>query len=513
MKEEEFDPSTSEAFQKNLDKVFAELVAEKEEVPLDTSVENDFQWIDIDEEIKKGTEKETTDETASAKEETELQAQSDLQTQKASSYKMTEVTDFDNIPLMSTEQEEELLRGINEALAAQIASEFEQPEQNEGEEEKAVNPVVRVWKKIPKWAKASMITLGSIILVFGLLLGTRPGRRVLYSIVANVVHSGIVNEDPNKDNVYEGPLGDEYVNPDEVAKDEEGNTLDDEGNVIILPSEDEDKDLLRSEDYCYNILLMGEEAINSYGANGRTDMIMIATVNAKEKKLKLTSLMRDMYAQIPGHDDNKINAAYAKGGAKLLVATVEQNLKIKIDGYVKVGFDGFEQIIDRLGGVEISLTAEEAEYLRTHNYISNPAYRNVVAGKQIFNGNQTLGYCRVRYVPTADGLYNDHGRTARQRAVLMQLFQKYKTHNFVELAGILYDCLGLVSSDLTAQEMTDLLELVIEERILTLETSQVPAKGTYSDTYVGKMSVLSVNWAENSRILQDFIFGPEEETE
>ena len=255
---------------------------------------------------------------------------------------------------------------------------------------------------------------------------------------------------------------------------------------------------------------MGEEAIRSNGARGRTDLIMIATINAKDKTLKLSSLMRDMYVQIPGHEDNKLNSAYSKGGASLLVDTVELNLKIKIDGYILVNFEGFEQIIDRLGGVEVSLTEEEAQYLRTHNYISNPAYRNVVAGKQIFNGNQTLGYCRVRYVPTADGLHNDFGRTARQRTVLNQLFQKYKTHNFVQLATILYDCLPFVTSDISKDDMTKLLEMVVEERILTLQMNQVPAKGTYSDTYIGKMSVIVVNWAENARILQDFIFGPEE---
>ena len=71
-----------------------------------------------------------------------------------------------------------------------------------------------------------MITFGSVVLIFGLLVGTRPGRRILYSLVANVVHSGIVNEDPGKqEEIYEGPLGDDYINPELVEKDEEGNVL------------------------------------------------------------------------------------------------------------------------------------------------------------------------------------------------------------------------------------------------------------------------------------------------
>ena len=104
-----------------------------------------------------------------------------------------------------------------------------------------------MWKKVPKWAKASLITLGSIVLIFGLLVGTKPGRHVLYSIVAKVVHSGINNEEQvTPGPVYDGPLGDDYIDTEIVEKDEEGNVLDDEGNVIIVPSESEDKEELRS---------------------------------------------------------------------------------------------------------------------------------------------------------------------------------------------------------------------------------------------------------------------------
>ena len=137
MKEEEFDPSTSEAFQKNLDKVFEELMAEKEPVPLDTSVEDDFQWIDIDKEIKKGAEKENTEEEKrkengkvaemQAAETVEEAAATEEPTQKPeilAAQKASEAEKFDEVPSMSAEEEEKLLQGINEALAAQIANEF-----------------------------------------------------------------------------------------------------------------------------------------------------------------------------------------------------------------------------------------------------------------------------------------------------------------------------------------------------------------------------------------------------
>ena len=87
----------------------------------------------------------------------------------------------------------------------------------------------------------------------------------------------------------------------------------------------QDRVLARHEEDIINILLVGEEAINDGGNRGRTDSIMIATINVKEKSLKLTSIMRDLYLQIPGYSDNKINAAYHIGGMELLVNAINEN--------------------------------------------------------------------------------------------------------------------------------------------------------------------------------------------
>ena len=90
----------------------------------------------------------------------------------------------------------------------------------------------------------------------------------------------------------------------------------------------------------------------------------------KTKELKLTSLMRDMYVEIPGHGHNKLNAAYAFGGVELLYQTIAKNFGIKIDNYCVVDFSTFEKVINKVGGVEISLEEKEAKYLNTTNYIS-----------------------------------------------------------------------------------------------------------------------------------------------
>ena len=122
-------------------------------------------------------------------------------------------------------------------------------------------------------------------------------------------------------------------------------------NTIVWPDHPGEG---RREEGVYNILLLGEEAIDSGSARGRTDLIIIATLNTNQKAIKLTSLMRDTLVQIPGFKDNKLNSAYEKGGVDLLYETIALNFDIRLDGCALVNFENFEKIIDRLGGLEIT---------------------------------------------------------------------------------------------------------------------------------------------------------------
>lgn len=265
--------------------------------------------------------------------------------------------------------------------------------------------------------------------------------------------------------------------------------------------------MLRHEDDVINLLLVGEEAIYDGNSRGRTDCIMIATINVAQKSVKLTSIMRDLYLQIPGYSDNKINAAFKMGGMELLKQAISQNFDIKLDGYIKVDFDSFEKIIDSLGGVEITLSQEEASYLNRTNYISNPDYRNVVAGKQVLNGNQALGYSRVRYVSNGEES-NDFGRTLRQRTVLTAIFEKYKTKSTVELFALMPDVLSLLTTDLSKSTMLEYLYLAATIKPDKLETLRIPVEGAYEMARVRNMSVLlPLTLEDNKTALHDFVFG------
>lgn len=396
-------------------------------------------------------------------------------------------------------EEETILQNIDEALAAQMAVSLGPDE--EMKKDKSGHKK-NLWQRIPLWCRIIMISLCSLCLILVLLVGTQPGRKLIYGMVAGYLDKGFTRPEE----VTPAPTA-EPIDPNQPKPTQ---PLVEPGENIVTPAP-EPENGPRKEEYVYNILLIGEEALPQFGGR-RSDSMILVSINSKDKKIYMTSLMRDLYVQIPGYGDNKLNAAYAYGGPDLLVSTIEKNLHVKIDGYAKVGFDSFEWIVDRLGGVEITLTAQEADYLRKKDYISNPAYRNVVAGTQLMNGNQVLGYCRVRYVPNINGTANDFGRTERQRIVLTKIFEKYKNSGLLSLLSIFNDCLPLVETNISKKDIQDLMETVVENKILNMETFRIPVSGSFDDEAKvgGQFVIVVLDWQKNIDQLHEKIFGPEE---
>ena len=261
-----------------------------------------------------------------------------------------------------------------------------------------------------------------------------------------------------------------------------------------------------------NILLVGSDHGAIKGDHGRSDSIMIATVNFKTKELKLTSLMRDMYVEIPGHGHNKLNAAYAFGGVELLYQTIAKNFGIKIDNYCVVDFSTFEKVINKVGGVEISLEEKEAKYLNTTNYISKKKYRNVKVGKQTLNGNQALGYARVRYVVSKKYGDGDFGRTGRQRAVLQAALNKVLQQSPTKIADIALDSLADVSTDMSAKYLKSLVLKVVQMGTTEIDQMRVPLEGTYKmGRAQSNMFVFFVNFSANKAAMNYFLFNKGDE--
>lgn len=375
------------------------------------------------------------------------------------------------------QQEDEFLDEVHASLANQIIQEMDNYNLYNEYEEETDEPA-------PKKKKAKKIilgVLGTLALLFVILIPTGLGKKVVASLLGNYIYGNLEYNDNNTANQNNGktniPVKDMY------------------GDVV-------------------NILLVGVEEI---GGGANTDSIMIATMNTKTNTIKITSLMRDLYVEIPGYEKNRINSAFSKGGIELLYQTITNNFDIKLDGYAMVNFESFEKVIDILGGIEITLTQGEANYLNSTNYISDPANRKVIAGKQIMNGNQALGYARVRKVSTGTE-NNDFGRTQRHRTIINAVFNKIKEKNIIQLGITMNDILNNVDieTDVPNNGFNALLEKAIGMNLfnLNIENYRIPSDGNYNNIKVkmGKYNqeVLEPkDWAATRQELHDFIYGVE----
>lgn len=433
--------------------------------------------------------------------------------------------DFDQIEVDTEELgEEELFAALDQSLMQQVQEEMDAEEQ---ETEESTQPETTEEEMVPekkKGKKILRILLGVflvIVLLIVFFVATKPGRKAVYWMIGKYVEFRTGTEKPDEEGTLT-PLPNITTTPPENLTGAPTPTPfegeEDENTPVQIPVTYS----LRQEDYCKNFLIFGLEQIN--GASN-TDTMMIATINTKTKTVKLTSILRDMYVELEDGKGRKLNSVYARGrksgqGPELLMATLEKYYKIDLEGYAYVNFSSFEKIVDMLGGVKIELGKTEAKYLNETNYISDPANRNVKPGLQRLNGNQVVGYCRIRKVVTLGGATSDYGRTVRQRRVLQAIFEEYKSKNVFELLSITDKCLSYVTTDLSAEQIAELLEMLVENGITTMETSRIPLDKSYYDSglegYNGITYGLVVNDLEtNIKYLFEYLYGdtPEEAEE
>ncbi len=243
-----------------------------------------------------------------------------------------------------------------------------------------------------------------------------------------------------------------------------------------------------SDENVTNIMLIGQ-SFREGEESKLSDTMILCSVNRQQKTLTMVSILRDLYVPLPayaGHGPgrNRINVCYAlgslwtgkpEGGMEMLAKCVEQNFGIPIDHSIEIDFDGFTQIIDTLGGVEIDLTEAEARYLTNHvGYVGN-----FESGLQTLDGTEALAYARIRKI---DG---DIQRTGRQRVLLESLLRKCRTLGLLELHKLATTVLPMLTTDMSNQEVTNYLwELLpmlkkLEVRSLTCPVDNETLKGSF----------------------------------
>ncbi len=256
------------------------------------------------------------------------------------------------------------------------------------------------------------------------------------------------------------------------------------------------------DDAITNILLLGTDDYQA-GDVGRSDSMMLVSVDTRHKKLKITSFMRDLYVAIPGYKSNKLNAAYsdAGGGAKgaaLVTHTIEANFGVDIDRYVLIRDSAFPKIIDRLGGVTVTLTSGEAKLV--NEYCGDPN-SHLTAGTFNLNGAQAHYYSRIRAIG------DDYARTQRQRTVFASLVNKLRNADLTTIYGALADTLNLVTTNLTKDEIITMASHSLTYLKYPLSQDRIPGDNEFhSETIAGAGDSLVPDLDACRKNVSEFIY-------
>jgi LCP family protein required for cell wall assembly len=243
-----------------------------------------------------------------------------------------------------------------------------------------------------------------------------------------------------------------------------------------------------------NVLLLG---IDSRGEEqSRTDTIMIAQYDSDSHKPKVVSLMRDMYVEIPRHQNYKINTAYFLGGPELLRQTIKHNFGIDIQYYAIVDFRGFEKSVDVLAheGIEIDVEKAMSKWIGV----------SLEPGLQTLNGKELLGYARFRH--DAEG---DFGRVRRQQQVINALKDELISFNgLTKLPKMVGTIQPYIDTNMNTKDVLGIISDYMLNPSEDVETLTIPVKDSYWDAaYQHAGAVLEIDLQQNTQELQAFLHG------
>ena len=280
------------------------------------------------------------------------------------------------------------------------------------------------WKSLDKWKRITIIVVAVILIVLG----------IAYSAIFGIL-SGFKGEKLNKKD-----LG--------IS----------------------DKNTYKNSDYI-NIAVFGLDTRSSESFSGRSDSIIIASVNKKNGKIKLTSILRDSYVAIDGYPNQKITHAYALGGPKLAVKTLNKNYNMDIENYVSFNFAKLAGLIDLTGGIDIEITETERREMNRVGADDGRKYVSVKSsGKVHLNGMQAVTYSRIR------GTDSDIARAERQRKVIVCLVDNVKGMGLSKYDNFIREAMNFCETSLSATEILSFTPML--SKPITIETLVIPGENT-----------------------------------
>lgn len=246
-----------------------------------------------------------------------------------------------------------------------------------------------------------------------------------------------------------------------------------------------------------NVLLIGQD-------DGRSDSMILASINKKTDQITLASFFRDSYSYINYNGTDrytKMNAAYAWGGPELLVETLENNFKVEIDYYVTVNFENFSKAIDAIGGVYVDVQPYESEYIRRTS-----RFKNFPVGEHVLlNGDEALVFSRIRK-SDAD---SDISRTRRQRQVITALIQQSKSASLGQLNSLANKLLPYVNTNMPKSTILSYGTQAILQGWMNYPIKQitVPSEKYRDGKYINGVSFIIVDYQAAARELQMALYG------
>ena len=243
-----------------------------------------------------------------------------------------------------------------------------------------------------------------------------------------------------------------------------------------------------------NVLLLGSDSRGEKQA--RTDTIMVAHYDPHTHKVKLISLMRDMYVSVPEHGQQKLNAAYTYGGPELLRETIKENFGLDIHYYAIVDFKGFEKAVDLLvpNGIEVDVPYE----------MSSGIGMKLEKGKQQLHGKELLGYVRFRH----DRL-SDFGRVQRQQEVISKLQEEaVSLYSVVKLPELLDLLNTYIDTNIDTSTLLTIGKDILTKKSGDIETLRIPEDGSFQNKRHEEIGeVLEVDLHQNKEALKKFLGG------
>ena len=353
-----------------------------------------------------------------------------------------------------------------------------------------------------KWTKKKKAIIISSIIIAALLL---VAGVIIFIVYRYINMMNIVSDDESVELLSSIPVDSEdFASSRAESPEADKKALEDAVRKNLEAGATE----LTSDDNVLNILLIGCDG-RSNEELGRSDSMILVSINKNTKKIIMTSFLRDTWVEIPNVGQNRLNAAYAFGGPKLLIQTLEDNFHIRIDKYVRVNFYSFIDAIDALGGVEVNVTEEEVYHVNLNSIEEYKLLGQTVdsskdikkAGLQTLDGIHALAYARIRAIGT------DFARTERQRTVMEQLFKKAQNMSLSEKNDFLERVLPNITTNL---EKGQIFSLILNASdYLTYERIQlsIPNLDSVTNLVINGMYVLGIDFEKYTADLKKTIYG------